>query len=275
MRKENIKARLLLTLVIQLWIVAFLAYSREDGGIFEEIRRFDAVEARQGVAVDSKYFYAVGTRELGKYSKETGKLITRWQETENGPIIHLDSGVIVDGRLYCAHSNYPGIPMTSSVEIWDTETLEHIGNHSFGIQWGSCTWIDRHDGFWWAAFAHYDKLKPQSGKGSEWTSLVKFDDQWRHLEAWVFPEEVLERFIPMSNSGGSWGPDGLLYCTGHDRPQLYALKLPKAGSVLELAEIHPINNLGQGIAWDRTMAGVIYGIRKKNRQVVVSKLIKQ
>ena len=23
----------------------------------------------------------------------------------------------------------------------------------------------------------------------------------------------------MSNSGGSWGPDGLLYCTGHDHPE--------------------------------------------------------
>ena len=272
MRKENIKTRLLLTLVIHLWIVAFLGYSGEEGCIFEEIRRFDAVEARQGVAVDDKYFYAVGTREIGKYNKETGKLITRWQETENGPIIHLDSGVIVDGRLYCAHSNYPGIPMTSSVEIWDAKTLKHLGNHSFGIQWGSCTWIDRYQGCWWAAFAHYDKFQPVLQKNNHWTTLVKFDDDWRFIEAWVFPENVLGRFAPMSNSGGSWGPHGLLYCTGHDRPELYALKLPKAGSVLELVEILPINNLGQGIAWDRTMPGVIYGIRKKDKQVVVSKL---
>ncbi|MFQ5864649.1 MAG: hypothetical protein ACE5IW_05405 [bacterium] len=240
---------------------------------FKEIKRFNAAEARQGVAVDGKHVYVVGTREIGKYDKETGKRIAHWQEAETGPIIHLDSGVIVDGKLYCAHSNYPGIPMTSSVEVWDAETLKHIGSHSFGIHWGSCTWVDRHDGYWWAAFAHYEKLKPKSNKGTDWTTVVKFDDHWRYLESWVFPEEVIQKFTPMSNSGGSWGPDGLLYCTGHDRAELYALKLPKAGSVLELVDILPMNNLGQGIAWDRTQSGVIYGIRKKDRQVVVSKLI--
>ena len=62
------------------------------------------------------------------------------------PIIHLDSGVIVDGKLYCAHSNYPGIPMTSSIEVWDPSTLEHIESHSFGIFRGSCTWVDQLQG---------------------------------------------------------------------------------------------------------------------------------
>jgi hypothetical protein len=163
--------------------------------------------------------------------------------------------------------------MTSSIEIWDAETLEHIDSHSFGIHWGSCTWIDRHNGFWWAAFAHYEKWKSVTGKGTEWTTVVKFDDQWRDLQAWVFPDEVIEKFRPMSNSGGSWGPDSLLYCTGHDLPELYAFRIPQKGSVLELVETIPINILGQGIAWDRSDRGIIFGIRKKDRQVVVSKLI--
>jgi hypothetical protein len=38
------------------------------------------------------------------------------------------------------------------------------------------------------------------------------------------------------------------------------MRLPKAGSVLELVDIMPMNIRGQGIAWDRSQPGVIYGI---------------
>ena len=38
------------------------------------------------------------------------------------------------------------------------------------------------------------------------------------------------------------------------------MRLPKAGSVLELVEVIPVNIRGQGIAWDRSDRGVIYGI---------------
>jgi dienelactone hydrolase len=240
---------------------------------FEEIRRFEAKEARQGIAVDDKYIYVVGTQEIAKYNKETGELVTLWQGDEHGPIIHLDCGLIYNGKLFCAHSNYPGIPMTSSVEIWDAKKLEHIGSQSFGIHWGSCTWIDRYNGYWWAAFAHYDKWKSETGKGSEWTTVVQFDDHWDDLASWVYPDEVVNKFRPMSNSGGSWGPDGFLYCTGHDNAEIYVMQLPRMGSILELVEILPINILGQGIAWDRLTPHKIYGISKKDRQVVVSKLI--
>ena len=84
---------------------------------FKEIKRFDVKEARQGIAVDDKYIYIVGTRQIGKYDKKTEKLVGYWKDEEDGQIIHLDSGVIVDGKLYCAHSNYPDIPMTSSVMV--------------------------------------------------------------------------------------------------------------------------------------------------------------
>lgn len=89
----------------------------------------------------------------------------------------------------------------------------------------------------------------------------------------MFPADVTEKIRPMSNSGGSWGPDGLLYCTGHDLPELYALRIPQIGSILELVETVPINILGQGIAWDRSKVGFIYGIRKKDKIVVVSKIV--
>ena len=100
------------------------------------------------------------------------------------------------------------------------------------------------------------------------------DDEWQMIEAWVYPEVIIERFDGMSNSGGSWGPDGRLYLTGHDRSELYVVDFPDAGSVLKLIEIVPIGNRGQGFAWDRTDPGVIYTIRKKEREVVVFKMKK-
>lgn len=251
----------------------FTAISSNVEHKFVELKKFNALEARQGIAVDEKYIYVIDSRQIGKYDKETNELVAHWQEEENGQIVHLNSGVVVDGKLYCAHSNYPGIPMTSSVEIWDTETLQHIGTHSFGIQKGSCTWVDRHNGFWWVAFAHYEKWKSATGKGTEWTTVIKFDDQWRDLQTWVFPQEVIEKFRPMSNSGGSWGTNGLLYCTGHNLPELYALRIPPKGSVLELIETFQINIEGQGIAWDRSKEGFIYGIKKNDKEVMVFKYV--
>ena len=80
------------------------------------------------------------------------------------------------------------------------------------------------------------------------------------LEAWSLPRSILDKFGVMSNSGGSWGPDGFLYLTGHDLGELYRMRLPAAGAVLELVTTLPMGVRGQGIAWDRSDAGVIYGV---------------
>jgi hypothetical protein len=89
---------------------------------------------------------------------------------------------------------------------------------------------------------------------------VKLTRDFRPVQSWTLPKVILDRFEDMSNSGGSWGPDGYLYLTGHDPAELYRTRLPKAGSVLELVDIIPMNIRGQGIAWDRSQQGVIYGI---------------
>jgi hypothetical protein len=146
------------------------------------VAEFTAPEAGQGVAVDARYFYAVDDTAIGKYDKKTGALVARWTQEKEGPLIHLDGAVLRDGKIYAAHSNYPAWPMTSSVEIWDAATLKHIGTHSFGINWGSLTWIDFHDGFWWMAFANYDQpygpgATPYGYKAA--TQLVKFTQNFR------------------------------------------------------------------------------------------------
>lgn len=254
-------------------ITLFIAPVRlEAQRSFMTVKKNTAQEAFQAVAVDSNYFYAIASRSIGKYDKTTGKRVSYWQEDVNGAILHLDSGVIIEGKLYAAHSNYPELPMTSSVEIWDSENLVHIDSHSFGIRWGSCTWLDRHEGYWWAVFAHYDEFMEELGKDNRWTTLVQFNDQWEPIESWILPENVLKRFDGKSNSGGSWGPDGLLYLSGHDRAELYAMQLPDKGSVLELIDIIPVVSEGQGIAWDRSEEGIIYTISRSKREVNVLKL---
>mgnify|MGYP000874624901 CR=1 FL=1 len=230
---------------------------------FQQIAEFAVPEANQGIGVDDKYFYAVDNQAIGKYDKKTGRRVAKWEGPKGGPIVHLDSAMLLDGKIYCAHSNWNEWPMTSSVEIWDAETMQHLGNHSFGINWGSLTWVDFYNGHWWATFANYDvpygpNKTPYGYKAA--TQMVKFSADFKYVESWVLPKAILDKFESMSNSGGSWGPDGYLYLSGHDPAEVYKMRLPKAGSVLELVEVIPMNIRGQGIAWDRSERGVIYGI---------------
>jgi hypothetical protein len=226
----------------------------------ELVASFDAPEAGQGVAVDARFFYAIDNRRIGKYDRQTGERLAAWTAPEDAPIVHLNSGVVVDDKLYIAHSNYPGWPMTSSVEIWDAATLEHIGSHSFRVERGWLTWLDRHDGAWWGAFANYDGIGELASSGNENTQIVRFGSDWRVAQAWVLPQPLLDRFGEMSNSGGSWGPDGRLWISGHDRPEAYVVTLPESGSVLRWVATVPLDIAGQGIAWDRVGGRMIWGV---------------
>jgi len=229
----------------------------------EQVAEFAIPEANQGVGIDRDHFYAVDDRAVAKYDRKTGQLVKKWEGPRDGPIIHLDSAMVMDGKIYCAHSNWPFWPMTSSLEIFDAATMEHVGTHSFGIRYGSLTWVDWHDGHWWMGFANYDRLigpgkTPYGHKAN--TVVVKMTKDFQTVQMWTLPKVLLDKFEEMSNSGGSWGPDGFLYLTGHDPAELYRVRFPKAGSVLELADVLPMNIRGQGVAWDRASPGTIAGI---------------
>lgn len=103
------------------------------------------------------------------------------------------------------------------------------------------------------------------------TQLVQFNQDWTVARAWIFPQVLWESFSPMSNSAGSFGPDGWLYITGHDASEVYVLKLPSAGDILIwVATIQAPNIAGQGIAWDRSQGtnGSLYGISRESTQIV-------
>jgi len=142
------------------------------------VRRFRAPEASQAVAVDDRSFYAIGNTVVAKYDKHNGALAATWRAQPGSHIAHLNSGIVVGGELYCAHSNYPETPMVSSIEVFDTERMTHRRSIPLTSEFGSATWIDRADGGWWVTFAHYAGKGGLPGKGPEATRLVRFSTDW-------------------------------------------------------------------------------------------------
>src|SRR5690606_24120664 len=106
-----------------------------SGRVATEVGRFSAPDARQGIAVDGSHLYVIANRSIAKYTKD-GVLVARWEGAPDGPIQHLNGGIVRDGNLFAAASNYPDLPMVSSIEIWDVQTMEHVESVSFGIYSG-------------------------------------------------------------------------------------------------------------------------------------------
>ena len=235
----------------------------------EPIRRYPAPEANQGVAVDAGSIYAIGNSQIGRYNKKTGKRTGGWS---GDPKVfpHLNSCAAIGAELICASSNYPATPMTSTVEVFDRAKLTHLRSIPLGHQVGSLTWVVRKGDAWWAGFANYDGKGGEPGRDHTASAVVKFDRAWKPLAQWSFPKTVLDRFAPHGVSGGVWGDDGLLYVTGHDAAEVYALRVPPAGGVLEEVATIPLATEGQAIAMDAKRT--LYGISRKNREVVAMKL---
>ena len=214
-----------------------------------------AAEANQAAAADETFVYAIDNTRVAKYDRKTGRRLA----VSTGPAHHLNSGFLFEGKLYCAHSNYPKTPESSQVMVLDPETMRLSVFKDFGNYGGSLTWVLRRGGHWWCNFARY-------GKNNAQTFLVKFDDGWREAGRWTYPPELIGRLGNYSLSGGVWLGEHLLV-TGHDEPALYRLRLPEKGTVLELLDKQKAPFSGQGIAHDPVTGGLV-GIQRGKRQVV-------
>lgn len=236
----------------------------------EELKRFKADEAHQGVAVDAEHFYAITNAAIGKYRKDTGERVGGWKETKEtkeGHIKHLNAGLVLDGKLWCAHSNYPEMPMKSSVEVFDPKTMQHLESIDLTDAGGSLTWVDRRDGEWFACFAQYAKTGDPAR-----TRVLRYDAQWKKTGELGFPLEMIAKFGKNSSSGGSFGPNRHLFITGHDAQELYVLDFPVTGDVWTWRTAIPISAHGQAFAWDRGEQGLLYSIDRKSHEVIVSRV---
>jgi hypothetical protein len=227
-----------------------------------------APEAGQGVAADDRHIYAIDNNRIAKYDKRTGQRVAEWSG-DRARFPHINSCAADGADLVCAASNYPAVPQESMVEIFDRRTLKHRRTVRLGQLEGSLTVLDRHGGNWWAVLANYDGRGGAPGRDHRATRLVRMDARFRPLQNWTFPDAVLARFAPKSCSGAAWARDGLLYASGHDRPEIYALRLPRAGMVLEHVATLPVSTPGQAIDWDPA-GRMLWSIDRAQKRVVAT-----
>jgi hypothetical protein len=233
-----------------------------------EFARFHADEAVQGVAVDGEFLYVIADHGLGKYRKADGTKVAAWTAPKDSKIKHLNAGVVVADKLYCAHSNFPLKPDESSVEIFDAATLQPTSRHVFTNPPGSLTWAIPYQGGWLTCFAHYTTTSDNA-----LSRIVQFDKEWKELHRWSFPAELLKRFGWSSSSGVSLVGGEQLLVSGHDARELYALTLPPEGGEARWVAIWGFLTAGQAFDEDRAASSkekgcVLYSIERKTKEVV-------
>ena len=238
-----------------------------------EVRRLAAPEAHQGAAAGAGSVYAVDNSAIARYDAASGRRVALWQ---GDPVRfkHVNSCVVRGRALVCAASNYPDTPMASKVLWLDAATLKLERVRELGHGFGSLTWLDWHDGGWWACYANYDGKGGEAGRDHRATMLVRYGADFTVKARYRFPESVLARFAPRSSSGGAWARDGLLYVTGHDRPELYALSVPRGGDMLDHVATITTPTGGQAIGWDGRNPRLLWSIDRATSQLVASEVPK-
>lgn len=214
--------------------------------------------ATQAAAADATSMYAISSTTVARYDRSTGKLLATATTPETK---HLNSGFMHEGKVWCAHSNYPAVPHESDIRVYDPAAGTLAVYHVFRDPPGSLVWCVVRDGCWWCCFAQY-------GDDNASTVLVEyepggFDRERRRLR---FPAAVVADWDGMSGSGGIWDGDSLLVSHHHFRV-LYRMRLPQAGDTLELVEALHCPFPGQGFAADPATGGLI-GIDRDRRAVV-------
>jgi hypothetical protein len=250
--------RILLTLVSSL-VGVTMSSAAEPASDWKLVRSIPAPEAHQAAAADGEVVYAITSQAVAKYDRKTGKRLA----VSTGEARHLNSGFVHEGRLLCAHSNFPLVPERSEIKSLDPESMKLTTFHDFKDYGGSLTWVIRKDGLWWCNFAKY-------GDENAETFLARFDADWKETGRWTYPPEVIRQLGSYSLSGGLWRGDTLL-TTDHDHGRLYRLRLPKSGTVLQSVGTQAVPFTGQGFAIDARTNGLI-GINRAKKLIIFAEL---
>ncbi|WP_166825712.1 glycerophosphodiester phosphodiesterase [Thalassoroseus pseudoceratinae] len=238
-------------------VTVFLPWSQSAAASeWKLVKEFSAKEAIQAAVADRQYLYAISSQQVAKYDRMTGECIA----VSAGKAQHLNSGFLWKGQLLCAHSNYPQTPPQNEIKFLDPSTMKLTTYRKIEGYEGSLVWVVRRGNSWWCNFAQY-------GEDNDQTTLVQFSHEWQELGRWTFPKSVISQLGKYSLSGGLWYGDELL-CTGHDKQELYRLRLPKSGNELDYVGRDKIPFTGQGFAVDPATKGLI-GISRAERKLIL------
>lgn len=236
-------------------------------------RQIAAPEARQGVASDGIYIYAVDNSTIGKYEIASGKLVGKF-DGDPAEFPHLNSCTVAQGELVCASSNYPAVPHRDTAEFFDPKNMRHLRSAQVAADLGSLTVLDHHDGKWWAVFANYDGKGAAEGRDHRDTMFALLRDDFTIEASWSLPDSVLTRLTPSSISGASWNADGVLYASGHDKPEVYVLALPESGKVLRHIGTIAMPSFGQAVDFDPLDGRLLWSIDRRSHTVFASRMPK-
>lgn len=235
--------------------------ARAEGPVWNQVRTLPSADAHQAAAADEEFLYAISSTRIVKYDRFTDREVG----ASRGPAKHLNSGFLWDGKLYCAHSNYPAVPEQSEILVLDPASMELTTFHAFGNAGGSLTWAIRDAGHWWCNFARY-------GEQNAGTFLVRYDLDWKETGRWTCPAELIARLGRNSLSGGVFadGDGPAFLVTGHDDKVLFRVAVPPPpATVLTFEGEVAVPFTGQGIARDPRTGGLV-GIDRARKQVLVA-----
>ena len=83
----------------------------------------------------------------------------------------------------------------------------------------------------------------------------------------MIPDSITRQMQPYAASGGALGADGLLYLSGHDKPEVYVLAAPRMGPKLIHVATISVDIEGQAIVWDDSAERVLVGISRSSREI--------
>ena len=242
--------------ILGILILLYLFFYRKNCERITASRIYDAKEAKQGVAIDSKYFYAINNNSIGKYSRKSGKRVLY----KKVPFKHLNGGKIVNGDLVVVN-NPAGKPEQNALIWLDPSNLQVVDVMQMSFIQGSLTWFDWAWDKWWVCDARY-------GKKVKDTTIYCFNEQWEPMGFWKIPKSLVGDLEPYSLSGGAWFGDHL-YVSGHDKPEMYLLELPKDKLHAKLIQTVQVCFDGQGFVFERGKGKIyVWGIRRDDSVVV-------
>lgn len=230
-------------------------------------------DAHKGIAAGRDFFYVINTNSISKHSTKTGELIKRVDFSNHPRIKNMNGAVVVRNNLYVTNSPATVKHRQNTIEVFNRD-LVYLYHINVTGNTGALTWIDYHNGKWWGCFAHYDDMvrytvlvefyHPNPDLEYEDTIHSKDLVNWHVKDRWFFPHKVNEHFLPYSCTGGSFGPDGKLYVTGH-RNEIYVLDFHPKAEIMGLDYIKETDiNVSVSIDKER---GILFGINKDNKTV--------